>query len=133
MIGIDWSSNAFEEIPDTPPPEQPAAPTARDASHPVLDPAAYYGLAGEIVARILPHTESCEAALLLQYLTYFGNAIDRGPHYLVEQTQHFANLFVTLVGHAKAHPPSASAPSSILPSLTGRASASSAACRPVRA
>jgi hypothetical protein len=50
------------------------------------------------VSRILPTTESSEAALLLQYLTYFGNAVGRQPYYLVEQTQHFANLFVALVG-----------------------------------
>jgi hypothetical protein len=64
----------------------------------VLEPAAYHGLAGEAVARILPHTESDPAALLLQYLVYFGNAVGRGPHYQIEQTQHFANLFAVLAG-----------------------------------
>jgi hypothetical protein len=58
----------------------------------------YHGLAGEIVRRILPTAESSEAALLLQYLAYFGNAVGRQPYYLIEQTQHFANLFVALVG-----------------------------------
>ena len=51
-----------------------------------------------MVARILPDTESDSAALLLQYLVSFGNAVGRGPHYLVEQDRHFANLFTVLVG-----------------------------------
>src|SRR5215831_10677453 len=31
---------------------------------------------------------------------YFGNAIGRGPYYLVEQTKHFTNLFDVLVGQS---------------------------------
>ena len=42
-------------------------------------------------------------ALLLQYLAYFGNAVGRGPHYMVENDQHYPNLFVLLAGEtAKA-------------------------------
>ena len=69
-----------------------------DPAWPKLVQAAYHGLAGEVVARLLPNTESDPAALLLQYLTSFGNAVGREPHYLVESTQHFCNLFVVLVG-----------------------------------
>ena len=65
---------------------------------PVLDDGALYGLAGEVVTCLAPHTESDPAALLLTYLTSFGNAVGRGPHYLVEDTRHFANLFVLLAG-----------------------------------
>jgi hypothetical protein len=64
----------------------------------VLDNAALYGLAGEMVDRLAPQTESDPAALLLTYLTSFGNAIGRGPYYVVEATQHFVNLFALLVG-----------------------------------
>jgi len=46
---------------------------------------AFHGLAGEIVARILPNTESDPAALLLQYLVSFGNAVGRQPYYLVKE------------------------------------------------
>ena len=60
--------------------------------------AALYGLAGEVVKSLAPHTESDPAALLLTYLTSFGNAVGRGPHYLVEDTRHFANLFALLAG-----------------------------------
>src|SRR5262249_42349062 len=50
-----------------------------------------------------PHTESDPTALLLTYLTSFGNAVGRGPHYVVEDTRHFANLFTLLAGNtAKA-------------------------------
>jgi hypothetical protein len=70
---------------------------------PVLDNAALYGLAGEVVICIKPHTESDPAALLLQYLTSFGNAVGRGPYYQIESDRHFANLFVLLAGYtAKA-------------------------------
>jgi hypothetical protein len=97
MIGVDWASG-FGEMPDEP--EQPAKGNGhdQDAAWPVMDPTAYHGLAGEVVAHILPHTESDPAALLLQYLVSFGNAVGRGPHYLIEQTRHFANLFTVLAG-----------------------------------
>jgi hypothetical protein len=93
-----------------PGPGGPVAPTAPTASTaytpepwPVLDKAALYGLAGEVTERLTPQTESDPAALLMTYLTSFGNAIGRGPHYEVEATQHFTNLFALLVGNtAKA-------------------------------
>jgi hypothetical protein len=65
---------------------------------PELDPAALYGLAGEVVACLSPNTESDPVALLLSFLTSFGNAVGRGPYYEVENTRHFANLFVLLAG-----------------------------------
>jgi hypothetical protein len=97
MGGVDFGGG-FEEMPDKP--EQPAKGNGhdRDAAWPVPTPDAYHGLAGEVVARILPHTESDPAGLLLQYLVSFGNAVGRQPYYLIEQTQHFANLFTVLVG-----------------------------------
>jgi hypothetical protein len=65
---------------------------------PVLDNAALHGLAGEVVTCLMPHTESDPVALLLQFLTSFGNAMGRGPHYQIESDQHFGNLFVLLAG-----------------------------------
>jgi hypothetical protein len=59
---------------------------------------AYVGLAGEVVRTIEPHTESDSAALLLQFLTCFGNAVGRGPHFRVEGDQHFTVLNIVLVG-----------------------------------
>ncbi len=59
---------------------------------------AYYGLAGQVVQTIDPHTESDPAALLIQLLTAFGNVINRGPHWRAEADRHGLNLFTVLVG-----------------------------------
>jgi hypothetical protein len=50
------------------------------------------------VDTIFPHSEADEAALLLQFLTAFGNAVGRDPHALVEDHRHAGNLFVAIVG-----------------------------------
>ena len=65
---------------------------------PVLDDAARYGLAGEIVAAIEPHTEGDPLAILLQTLVAFGALVGRGPHVRVEGDQHHSNEFIVLVG-----------------------------------
>src|ERR1700730_15167343 len=65
---------------------------------PVMDSAAYYGLAGDVVHTIEPHTEADPVALLVQFLTAVGNVLWRGPHYRVEGDRHGTNLFGVLVG-----------------------------------
>jgi hypothetical protein len=55
---------------------------------PTLDTKALYGLAGEFVATIFPHTEADRAALLVQMLVAFGNIIGRGPYFVAESTRH---------------------------------------------
>jgi hypothetical protein len=70
---------------------------------PTLDPAALYGLPGDVVRAIAPHTEADPVAILVQYLVAAGNAIGRGPHYRIEGDRHGANLYAVLVGEtAKA-------------------------------
>jgi hypothetical protein len=70
---------------------------------PVMDSAAYYGLAGDVVETVAPHSEADPVAILMQFLTCFGNIVGNCPHYQVEGTRHHANLFVVLVGEtAKA-------------------------------
>jgi hypothetical protein len=96
MMNGDFSGS-FEEMSDKPEPVKGNGQD-QDAAWPVMDAAAFHGLAGEVVARILPDTESDPAALLLQYLVSFGNAVGRQPYYLIEQDRHFANLFTVLVG-----------------------------------
>lgn len=59
---------------------------------------AYYGLAGDIVRAIGPHTEADPAGILAQTLAAFGNIIGRGPFYQVEGDKHATNLFFVLVG-----------------------------------
>ncbi len=63
-----------------------------------LDSAAFYGLAGDFVRLVAPHTESDPAALLIQLLVSFGNVIGRSAHWRVVATKHYLNLFAVLVG-----------------------------------
>jgi hypothetical protein len=72
----------------------PAQPKWPDS----LAPEAFMGLAGDIVRAIAPHTEADPAALLVNFLVAFGNAVGTGPHAIAEADRHGTNLFVTLVG-----------------------------------
>lgn len=65
---------------------------------PVPPEKCFYGLAGEYVRIIEPHTEADSMALLIQFLTYFGNIIGRSAFYQVEADKHYTNLFCVLVG-----------------------------------
>ncbi|TAK66236.1 MAG: DUF3987 domain-containing protein [Dehalococcoidia bacterium] len=47
---------------------------------------------------VSPATEADPAALLFQFLTMAGSLIGRGPYVQVGPAQHFANIFVGLVG-----------------------------------
>jgi len=65
---------------------------------PQCAPEAFYGLAGEIVNTIAPHTESDPVAILGQLLVMVGNAINRAPYFPVEADRHYPNVFICLVG-----------------------------------
>jgi hypothetical protein len=65
---------------------------------PTMDAAAYYGLAGDVVRTIEPHTEADPIAVLIQVLIYFGNVAGGAPHYLIEADKHHTNLYGVLVG-----------------------------------
>ncbi len=67
---------------------------------PSIDDAAYYGLAGDIVRAIEPHSEADPIALLVQVLAMAGNLIGRGAYYQVESDRHHPNLFCVLVGES---------------------------------
>jgi hypothetical protein len=71
---------------------------ADDGSWPVLDAAALYGLAGDVVRTIEPHTEGDPAALLTSFLIMAGSAIGPSPHALVGATKHCTNENAVLVG-----------------------------------
>ena len=60
--------------------------------------AAFYGLAGEIVRRIEPHSEADPFALLIQILAAFGNCAGRAAHFKVEGDCHYTNINAVLVG-----------------------------------
>ena len=65
---------------------------------PSPDPAMFYGLAGDIVRVIEPHTEADPVALLTQLLVAFGSCIGRSAHFRAEADRHYGNLFAVLVG-----------------------------------
>jgi hypothetical protein len=65
---------------------------------PVMHEAAYYGLAGEVVRSIEPHSEADPVAILLQFLAAFGNAVGISPYYQVEGDKHRAKLFIVISG-----------------------------------
>jgi hypothetical protein len=67
---------------------------------PTMDEAAYYGLAGDVVRTMAPHSEADPVAILIQVLVYFGNVVGRAPYYLVEADEHRANLYAVLVGNS---------------------------------
>lgn len=67
-------------------------------SLPVLQEAAYHGLAGEVVGVLEPDTEADPVALLLTFLAAFGSAVGHGPHAVADAARHPARLFTVLVG-----------------------------------
>jgi hypothetical protein len=69
-----------------------------DTPWPVLDPAALYGLPGDIVKAIDPHTEGDPVAILINLIGMFGSAVGRSPHVQVGATRHGTNTFFALVG-----------------------------------
>ena len=76
---------------------EPESSAAEDA-WPIIDSGAYYGLAGEVVRAIEPHTEADPVAILIQFLTYFGNIVGPNPFYRIEGDYHRANIYTVLVG-----------------------------------
>jgi hypothetical protein len=67
---------------------------------PKLPEEALYGIAGEVVRAIEPHSEADSASLLIQFLVAFGSLVGRGPHTTVEADRHGCNLFCCVVGQS---------------------------------
>ena len=65
---------------------------------PVLDKAAYHGLAGEFTQAVEPYSEAHTMGILTHVLVAGGCLIGAGPHALVEHTPHPARLNTLLVG-----------------------------------
>lgn len=63
-----------------------------------LGPAAHHGPLGDYAEKIAPHTEGDPAAILVQTLVCFGNAVGRNPHFTIEDTRHGTNLNLMVVG-----------------------------------
>jgi len=75
-------------------------PIEWDEPHPwpIMHSAALYGLAGNVVRTLAPHTEADPAALLFQFLAGFGNAVGPGAYLRIGAIRHPAKLFVAIVG-----------------------------------
>jgi hypothetical protein len=65
---------------------------------PELADEALYGLPGDVVRAIEPHSEADPAALLANILCAFGNLVGRGSFARVGADEHHLKLFVGLVG-----------------------------------
>lgn len=92
---MDEVLDALEGTPTPPPPSEPIARLS--PAWPVLHQDAYCGLAGDLVCRLEPETESDPVALLAQLLAGVGSACGRGPHVRVENTRHGLNEFLAIV------------------------------------
>lgn len=65
---------------------------------PQLDERALYGVLGELVRLIEPHTEAHPAGILFSSMAMLGALIGRSPYLDIDGNRHGANLFVLLVG-----------------------------------
>lgn len=65
---------------------------------PQMDPIAFHGLAGDVVEVISPSSEADPIAILVTFLAEYGNMVGRGPHHMVGEGRHGANLDVILTG-----------------------------------
>jgi hypothetical protein len=63
---------------------------------------AFYGLAGRFVEMVEPHTEADPNFLLLMFLGYAGNIMDRKCYVMAGGDAHFTNLYVCGVGPTSA-------------------------------
>jgi hypothetical protein len=87
-------------VPTQPPLRRQQPPESPQSFHPTFEQYALYGLAGQAVRTLAPHTEAQPEAILLQLLAAFGNIIGPGPHCMVGATRHTLNLFLVLVGES---------------------------------
>jgi hypothetical protein len=65
---------------------------------PTFDAVALYGLPGDVVGVVEPHSEADPAALLLTFLTMFGSAVGGMAYAAVGGARHPARLFTVIVG-----------------------------------
>lgn len=68
-----------------------------EAEWPQLEEEALYGLAGDVVRALRPHTEADPAALLVTTLVAFGNAAGHSAYAVAEGSRHTLNLYAVIV------------------------------------
>lgn len=69
---------------------------------PTLDPAAFHGVAGQIVQAVAPHTEADPVAMLAQLLCRVGVEIGNNPHIRVANKRHAAIINPLVVGRTNS-------------------------------
>ncbi|MBC7341180.1 MAG: DUF3987 domain-containing protein [Clostridia bacterium] len=92
LVGIA-SLLAQKDRPAEPEPELRIAPWPDPPK-----PQAFFGLAGDFIRKLEPHTEADPVGILVQFLAAYGNAVGRGAFCTVEADKHYPNLFIALVG-----------------------------------
>jgi len=72
--------------PELSSPSSLSSPSEKEdsAPWPTLHEDALYGLAGEVVSTLDPHTEADPAAVLVSFLVAFGAAVNSGPHAIAD-------------------------------------------------
>ena len=90
---VNNSNNKFNS-------QEPSSKSETPRQFPQIEDKAFYGVAGELVRLIEPHSEADPVALLAQLLAGFGSLIGRNAHLLVEADQHFTNINLVLVGES---------------------------------
>jgi hypothetical protein len=86
------------ELPEDIPPAPSNHDSVIDKWPAPLAPEGLYGLAGDFVRMVSPHSEADEVALLLQFLAGYGSLIGRTAHFRAEADRHYGNLFVCITG-----------------------------------
>jgi hypothetical protein len=81
-------------------PTEPSVTALAQESWPILNEAAYHGLAGELVRLFRPHTEADPVALLASFLSEVGATLNRGPHLILDGTFHPLLFWPVLVGRS---------------------------------
>lgn len=93
------AQSALAILPDERPDMFPTVQSA-DRGWPMLDGAALYGLAGEVVRLIEPHTEADRVALLVSFLSELSAMLNRGPHLILDGSYHPLLFWPVLVGQS---------------------------------
>jgi hypothetical protein len=96
--GVIFKNSAYGVPPAKLPAAESNEPEPVVHFSPKLSDDALYGIAGDIVKKIMPQTESHPAGLLVQILMYFGNIIGHTAYFQIESTRHYGNLFAVRVG-----------------------------------
>jgi Protein of unknown function (DUF3987) len=87
-----WLGINYQEAQEPPIESQPIV------AWPELHPASLYGIVGDFVRQVEPHSEADPVALLVQFLIGVGSLIGRGAHFIAEADKHYTNIFAVLVG-----------------------------------